>query len=316
MLLITFSFATNLHSSTLHLMGTADTQEIQFTIKDLNVPFSDESEPVAMNNEGTILIRDSQYIYLIESNGTVQKIDPTILSFADAINNNGIVLGGCVTNSGKDSFYSIRLFDSHTGEVCEICNFNCEEDEELSCHDLNDKGQVVGMKWGLKKDHGFLWDKEHGFTDLGKFNPWFINNEGLMLGTNKGSTLLQLMDIHSKKLQTIGKTNFKFFDLNDKGEVCGTQLKKGKEIGYVWETAKKFKYLNNFLPTVINNNGDMVGIYEKKGRRSVAFWSQGKIQLLPKINPEFGIFLNDRSEILGQTEEGHSILLMDVDGRR
>lgn len=324
-------------------------EALKFALRDLHIPSAQESFPIDINNKGTVLlstrtvgpekiiqggpkkgetIRDSFYdIYIVERNEDPKIIDPSILSSAQAINDNGLVLGEHWTHSDNGAaICSIRIFNSQKGIVWEIGKFShsCVDGSflnssfrALTCIDLNEKGQVIGIEMtAIDKMKAFLWDQQQGFTYFDDFLPIRINNEGLILGhylkgRGKNHYALSIMYTDTGQVLTIDRTGSinsinEFLDFNDKGQLCGSRIHGDKERGFLWDSHLKFRDLDQFFPRIINNTGQMVGT---KVGYPLALWSNGKIIELPEIDEFSHIVINDKCEILGKSKEGHVLLL-------
>jgi len=114
------------------------------------------------------------------SNGTMTSLpvpsdltSPSCQPFA--INNNGLIIGSCVTNNGQTN-HSVLW---QNGTVTVLGTLGGLQVTSLA--GLNNNGQIIG--WGTTSTgatHGFL-DSNGTVTDLGSFLAYAINDNGVMV---------------------------------------------------------------------------------------------------------------------------------------
>jgi probable HAF family extracellular repeat protein len=135
----------------------------------------------------------------LDSNGTVIQLPlPSFAAAsgatgcsASAINNNGMVLGGC--DDASSDFHGVVW---QNGTPTDLGTLGGPQAEAAG---INNLGQVVGFaQTSTDADHGFLWSNGK-MTDLGlNFFPAAINDSGVIIGGDEiysGGTLQNLNNL-------------------------------------------------------------------------------------------------------------------------
>jgi len=135
----------------------------------------------------------------LDSNGTVTQLPlPSFAAApgatgcsASAINNNGVVLGGC-----DDASSDLHGVVWQNGTPTDLGTLGGPQAEAAG---INNLGQVVGFaQTSTDADHGFLWSNGK-MTDLGlNFFPAAINDNGVIIGGDQiysGGTLQNLNNL-------------------------------------------------------------------------------------------------------------------------
>ena len=158
-------------------------------------------------------------------------------------------------------------------------------------HAINDSGQVVGVAdTATGAVYAFLWDKEHGFRTLERFDDpphaggLCINNAGQIAGTMADPNANQrafFWDLSAGRqlLGTLGGKQSAAEGLNSRGQIVGNaEVPARHRHAFVWDAATGMRDLGtlggpNSSALSINDAGQIVGFAETAERRShVVVW--------------------------------------------
>jgi probable HAF family extracellular repeat protein len=169
----------------------------------------------------------------------------------------------------------------------------------------------------VSKQHVFLWEggKE---TDLKLKNPHDLNNRGQVLGMTEidGENHLVLWEAGQvTDLSRHGVTGsvLRFgYSLNDLGQVIGTCDNKSVEnrlvnwTGFLWENGRMTDLGGRVTPEAINNRGLIAG-FRKTDPPGYCFLLEGgtmrKLDLLPGISGADLTAINDRGQMVGDVRD-------------
>jgi uncharacterized membrane protein len=187
--------------------------------------------------------------------------------FAAAINAHGQVVGEYRFADGRGDHLWAYTWSRARGFTVLM--------ENAAATDINDHGQIVGYRYlcdpPLPKEghpcagqHGFLWDPETGFVDLGTFRPVAIGNDGRMAGEcqNRGGC------IRTPSGLRILPSGFFPTDINDRAVVAGVWFRRSgsgpeRRRPAVWMLSTGVRELDPAGPDgttwAINNGGVVAG---------------------------------------------------------
>jgi probable HAF family extracellular repeat protein len=279
-------------------------------------------------------------------------------SSAFSVNNRGQVVGFS-TSTIPDPFSflgtQLRAFLWQHGAMQDLGTLGGPEAWALF---VNERGQVAGFSMtdstpnsvtdacgtNVPTTDPFIWDKEHGMTDLGTLggtcgSPYGLNNRGQVVGTSDLSGDLATHPFLWDKgtlsdLGTLGGSYGIPMGINDAGEVVGGATNKNDQafLAFLWKDG----VMTNLgtiegddcsLAFHINSKGQIVGnSFPCAGGRSHAFlWENGSMTDLNALLPPGssltpwgdGAFINDRGEIAGvrvlPDGDLHAFLLIPCD---
>ena len=158
-------------------------------------------------------------------------------------------------------------------------------------HAINDSGQVVGIADTTAGTvYVFLWDKEHGFRTLERFDDpphtggLSMNNAGQIVGTMADPNVNQrgfFWDLTAGRqmLGTLGGKQSAAEGLNNRGQVIGSaEIPSRYRHAFVWDAVNGMKDLGTLggpssCALSINDAGQIVGYAETVDRRfHVVLW--------------------------------------------
>jgi probable HAF family extracellular repeat protein len=100
-------------------------------------------------------------------------------------------------------------------------------------------------------------------------------------------------------LGTLGGFSSEGRGINDRGQVVGysdTPTSNGELHGFLWQDGTMTDLGTNFIPSGINNRGQIVGNHRVEAGQ-VLLWEQGELQQLPGFGTASGI--NDIGKVAG-----------------
>lgn len=177
-----------------------------------------ELKILAFNDQKQILMTNSHDLneatqFVVWQDGVFKEIDPSILSIAYTMNNEGLILGRRWVKTETGNLPMLILYDLNRGVATEIMR-----DINLAMQNLNDRGQVITiqiLKEG-KTVKGLLWDPQEGLTELEDFAPVTFNNHNQMIG-------LQISEMNNDKFVWLFWNNGEKINLNEKTGVGSTK---------------------------------------------------------------------------------------------
>jgi hypothetical protein len=260
----------------LQLMLRAD---FEYDVHDLGIT-SDQNSARAMNQGGMVAgkFRSEEKIidYLWDRQEGLQVItSDAVKDVYPRINNYGQVVGMCIdkTASWWQNAKQLYIYDSKQG-FKGIGIPPGWGKEEISIIGINDKGRILicNDKDVFKARKFAIWDDgEFGlFKDERDFYLCAMNNHSDHLITCAMDLFFGLMN--SYRLQIINYDTKEYVDfghgtiyygiaLNDQRQVIAKNKEKTK--GFFWSGATGMVPLNEFVPTALNNRGDIVGEIKK-----------------------------------------------------
>lgn len=133
---------------------------------------------VSFNDNQQILIANARQLnkadrFAIWQNGIFKEIDPTIISNAYEMNNQGLLLARKWIKKENVNVPILVLYDPTKGTIIEIT-----KDVNIFWRKLNDRGEVILAQ----EKKGFLWDSEKGLIELEDFAPVAFNNCNQIVG--------------------------------------------------------------------------------------------------------------------------------------
>ena len=195
-----------------------------------------ESMAMAINDAGAIVGRCG--VPFLYEEGVMQDITLYLggeSGQAIAINSKGGVLGAVnSTSSGLVAFY----YDSH-GIVPIVWMFQPSGPANWTLNevmDMNDSGMIIGSAGSSDGSHGFLLNGTN-VTDLGVYAiPRAINNLGDVVGNWNGS----IMVWSGTNSQNLPIWNATPRDINDSGQIVGTEYAGGSQRPFLYDLDTKF----------------------------------------------------------------------------
>jgi probable HAF family extracellular repeat protein len=190
--------------STPDILFGPDSGTIQlYMYPQLSANSSFDQQQVDINDAGQVVMRGwRQYtcaagtcwelFAAVYENGQATKIPVNMANSTLSINSAGQISGYTY-----DSSYKGIIFDSRTGAVTELPNLGTCPNYLIanSPAEINDAGAVVGYSCTqtatVSGNHGYIWDKNSGMTDIGVIGtnpeneayPKDVNNAGQVVGT-------------------------------------------------------------------------------------------------------------------------------------
>jgi len=190
----------------------------------------------------------------------------------------------------------------------------------INPHSLNEAGQVVGVaETPTHTQHIFLWDKQQGFRELGRYDEpphagrLCINNVGQIAGTTtdpngyRRGFLWDVNDDRRQMLGTFGGHHAIAQDLNDKGQIVGyAEDATLQRRAFLWDPNSGMRDLGSLggdqsVALRLNEAGQVVGWCWTKARRTHLFlWDpvEGMIDLGASGNGPFRCCINNRGFVV------------------
>jgi len=186
-------------------------------------------------------------------------------------------------------------------------------------HAINNRGQVIGVaEAGGGRSYIFLWDKEHGLQNLGRFDDpvhvcrLYINDEGHVAGTitdpnTRRNAFLWDLSTGKRMLGTLGGPHSIATGLNNKDQVIGeAETSIRYRHGFVWDASGGMRDLGTFggpssIALGINDAGQIVGMTETAERRChIVVWDpvDGTIDLGPAGSGPYLCEINNRGLVI------------------
>jgi probable HAF family extracellular repeat protein len=214
----------------------------------------------------------------------------TYRSYAVAVNNGGVAVGGSAFNGRLDEqTHAIRW--SPSGAITDLGTFFGASTASA----INDAGQIAGgVGFEDRNVRAFFWTRERGMTDLGSLgsgqsSPIAMNASGQIAGD---SPLVQDGESHAffwrpwgrmVDLGTLGGNRSRSVDINDLGQVVGVaSTARGQEHAFIWYGSGRLIDLGTLggtdsAPFQINRHGQVVGGSVVGGNTWHAFsWTRGR----------------------------------------
>lgn len=177
------------------------------------------------------------------------------------------------------------------------------DNDELAVLSCNDSGQfLVADHFNPSRAKKFaVWLPPKFYWSTGEFKiidentlhqAYFINNQSLVLGkswqkSEKGSVRhVVLYDFSTDTVTSVFlDKGYTLTGFNDVGQICGWKMdhQASHLEGFLWEPEKGMQSLGDFLPTAINNKGQMVGNLKTPATHLNYYLSQ-PVSALSKIN--------------------------------
>jgi hypothetical protein len=240
----------------------------------------------------------------VNESADIGTLDEAGFTVPFAINNHGTIVGAVEYEDLRSRAF---VWTRRTGfEVIA---------EGARAWDVNDGGVVVGEMHGPVTT-GFAWTRARGFTDLGTFIPFAINNAGVMAGLCvttqqpciwKRGVLTALTNVEGSAL-----------DINARGDIVGSTL---SERAFLWTRDGQFVDLGPGLAEDINNRGTIAGMRHDGTVPVGAIWARtGALTLAPF--PSFAQAVNERGwALLARADDAsvwnpHTGALVDLDSSR
>ena len=105
---------------------------------------------------------------------------------------------------------------------------------------INNSEQVVGYMENSEDDGtiAFLWDPVHGLQSIGPGTAYGINNHGQVVGVGNGGAMIWDSINGMQNLNSLIPANSGIFlnqanGINDSGEIVGTGVVGGEEVGFI-----------------------------------------------------------------------------------
>ena len=185
-------------------------------------------------------------------------------------------------------------------------------------HDINNRGDVLGVLFDPSETHGFLWNRTQGFVDLGRgFYPTKINDAGVIAGMC-GDPNPQAPCLWTNGTTTSLDTPFPgvALTMNDRGDVAGYVTDPNdpsgeRELPVVWPSGGAMKMLPtrqgayNGVPYAMNNQGLIVGFsyvpFDRPHLEVLVWNSDGAIEPGPDNIDGVGVAVNNAGLIVGNS---------------
>jgi len=187
-------------------------------------------------------------------------------------------------------------------------------------HSLNDAGQVVGVaETPTHAQHMFLWDKQQGFRDLGRYDEpahvgrLCINNVGQIAGTTSDPNghhrafLWDLSNDRRQMLGTFGGNHAVAQDLNDKGQIVGYAENAAlQRRAFLWDRHSGMRDIGTLggdqgVALRINDAGQVVGwSFTTENRTHLFLWdpAEGMTDLGPAGTGPSRCHINSRGFVV------------------
>ncbi|MBN2130757.1 MAG: hypothetical protein JW741_14745 [Sedimentisphaerales bacterium] len=187
-------------------------------------------------------------------------------------------------------------------------------------HSLNDAGLVAGVaETPTHTQHMFLWDKQQGFRDLGRYDEpahagrLCINNVGQIAATtsdpngHRRAFLWDVDDDRQQMLGTFGGHHAVAQDLNDKGQIVGyAENAVLQRRAFIWDRDSGMREIGTLggdqcMALRINEAGQVVGWSLTKDRKLRLFlWDpvEGMTDLGPAGTGPLCCYINNRGFVV------------------
>lgn len=224
--------------------------EQKYKIIDLKIPDAIYSEATGLNNHGQVCgkyinsKRESALFFWDPSSG-FEDIELSSVHGKVCINDNGLI--ACAASKG------IYVWEKCSGLELVVAA------EQLRLVDFSDSGQILYQDNNERKL--FLLDKGISF-EMANFSEAKINSAEELFGYEKQNNNIQLKHQKAGSCTEIFfyKGRFAHIAFNNSGVAVGHfDTCHGNRYGFIWSPEKGFALLDDFYPTCLNDNGDMVG---------------------------------------------------------
>jgi probable HAF family extracellular repeat protein len=232
-----------------------------------------------------------------------------------ALNNHGTIVGAFLTEDQRSHAF---VWTAGTGfEVIA---------EDALAWDVNDRGQVVGERYGAVTS-GFLWTRRRGFTDLGDFLPYAINDAGVMAGVCASD--VQPCIWKRGEITRLPDVQGWLWAINARGDAVGTTV---EETAFLWTGRREFVELGGpGTAEAINDRGVVSGSLVENALRHPTVWtSKGVFSLeeggsgqrvnnrgwlLVAATQPFVLDLRSRRRVALESSEGGALASFDMNER-
>lgn len=266
------------------------------------------------NSKAYVWSKDTGILYLGSLGGSY--------SHAQDINNHGQIAGDSDTATGRGSFIWENGVMTNIGSLSG--NFN----DGTYAYDINEKGQIVGESINSAgKAHAYIWDKQHGMTDLGTLSgdelsiANAINDKGQVVGGSYNLTGERHAFIWEKGvmkgLGSLGGDYSEARDINNAGEVIGTSYVTplGESHGFYWSQKTGMIDLGTLggdwgEASHINERGQVLGdsnnAIPPAGYDRTYIWDKKNgmidIGILSGFDVTWSHNINDKGKVIGHIE--------------
>lgn len=273
----------------------------------------------------------------------IEKIEDIISSQATQINNQGEVSGTLFVGGGN-IHHSLFIWSNKEKKLEEIF-FN----GGFPAVCINNKSQIVGSIPQVSGMFGYCWSHKAGFLELNSLTPFGINDNGIIVGINKHTKHICIMDIEknnysepelslcTKKLYDLYKiTNgisYCPISINNHGEFIGDfkflgckKLQRGMRNGpnrlickgFIWISKEKLvNFEENQIPAAINDLSEVILVSDFSEKGNSWLWQNGKLQNLwdnglAKAINNFGLVVGIKDNHAVIWEKGETKKLFDL----